>query len=197
MHMHNHSCVQSCALSSFSVYCLVAHWWHFALLRFFTAFFQVTAVSLTFQPMEMHRFLVPLLGMKSTTLVAQGINSLETSTESVKVMDNGLDLCHLVLVSYMCQVVVDNWFCHYATIMMPCKRPLCISLGDCQTVSSPPNGRANVSGTTVGYTVTYSCNPEYKLIGISNRTCQDSGEWSGTPPSCSRKLWAMDDSIDA
>ncbi len=137
--------------------------------------------------MEVHRFLVPLLGMKSTTLVAQGINSLETSTESVKVMDNGLVLCHLVLVSYMCQVVTDNRFWH-ATIMMPCKRPLCIPLGDCQTVSSPPNGRANVSGTTVGYSVTYSCNPEYKLIGISNRTCQDNGEWSGTPPSCSRKL---------
>ncbi len=65
-------------------------------------------MSLTFQPMEMHRFLVPQLGMKSTTLVAQGINSLETSTESVKVMDNGLVLCHLVLVSYICQVVVDN-----------------------------------------------------------------------------------------
>ena len=84
--------------------------------------------------------------------------------------------------------------------MMPCKGSLCIPLGDCKTVSSPPNGRANVSGTTVGYTVTYSCNPEYKLIGISNRTCQDNGEWSGTPPSCSRKLCiivAMDVSIDA
>ena len=84
--------------------------------------------------------------------------------------------------------------------MMPCKRHLCIPLGDCQTVSSPPNGRANVSGTTVGYTVTYSCNPEYKLIGISTRTCQDNGEWSGTPPSCSRKLCViviMDVSIDA
>ena len=67
-------------------------------------------MSLTLQPMEVHRFLVPLLGMKSITLVAQGINSLETPTESVKVMDNGLVLYHLVLVSYMCQVVVDNRF---------------------------------------------------------------------------------------
>ena len=58
--------------------------------------------------MEVHRFLVPQLGMKSSTLVAQGINSLETPTESVKVVDNGLVLCHLVLVSYMFQVVVDN-----------------------------------------------------------------------------------------
>ena len=72
-------------------------------------------MSLTLQPMEMHRSWVPLLGMKSITLVAQGINSLETPTESVKVVDNGLVLCHLVLVSYMCQVVADIRFCHYAT----------------------------------------------------------------------------------
>ena len=64
-------------------------------------------MSLTLQPMEVHRFLVPLLGMKSITLVAQGINSLEAPTESVKMVDNGLVLYHLVLVSYMCQVVVD------------------------------------------------------------------------------------------
>ena len=64
-------------------------------------------MSLTLQLTEMHPSWVPLLGMKSTTLVAQGINSLETPTESVKVVDNGLVLYHLVLVSYMCQVVVD------------------------------------------------------------------------------------------
>ena len=67
-------------------------------------------MSLTLQPMEVHHSWVPLLGMKSITLVAQGINSLETPTESVKVVDNGLVLYHLVLVSYMCQVVVDIRF---------------------------------------------------------------------------------------
>ena len=61
-------------------------------------------------------------------------------------------------------------------------------LGECRTISPPANGRTYVSGTTVGYTVTYYCNPEYKLIGLSSRTCQENGEWSGAPPSCSRKL---------
>ena len=64
----------------------------------------------------------------------------------------------------------------------------CIPLGDCGAVQAPTNGRQFVSGTTVGHTVTYTCNSGYKLLGKTIRTCQDMGQWSGTPPSCSSKL---------
>ena len=64
----------------------------------------------------------------------------------------------------------------------------CIPLGDCGAVQAPTNGRQFVSGTTVGHSVNYTCNPGYNLLGNSSRTCQDNGQWSGTPPSCSRKL---------
>ena len=64
----------------------------------------------------------------------------------------------------------------------------CIPLGDCGAVQAPTNGKQFVSGTTVGHSVNYTCNPGYNLLGNSSRTCQDNGQWSGTPSSCSRKL---------
>ena len=47
----------------------------------------------------------------------------------------------------------------------------------------------SVSGTTVGQIVTYTCNSGYELMGNSTRTCQSSGQWTGSQPSCSGKLY--------
>uniref|UniRef100_A0A1X7VHY5 Sushi domain-containing protein n=1 Tax=Amphimedon queenslandica TaxID=400682 RepID=A0A1X7VHY5_AMPQE len=38
--------------------------------------------------------------------------------------------------------------------------------------------------TTVNSTATYSCENGYNLVGVSVRTCQSSGNWSGSPPYC-------------
>ena len=51
------------------------------------------------------------------------------------------------------------------------------------------NGHVSTTGTTSGHTATYSCNIGYDLVGGSTRTCQDTGQWSGSAPTCHRMLF--------
>ena len=53
---------------------------------------------------------------------------------------------------------------------------------------APTNGQQNISSTTFGSTVTYTCNRGYTLQGNSIRTCMANGRWSGRPPTCSGTL---------
>ena len=46
----------------------------------------------------------------------------------------------------------------------------------------PANGGVTNVGTEVGATATFYCDYGYDLIG--NITCQSSGNWSGSPPTC-------------
>ena len=41
--------------------------------------------------------------------------------------------------------------------------------------------------TLVGATVTYTCNTGYTLNGNDMRTCQASGAWTGSDPTCDGK----------
>ena len=60
--------------------------------------------------------------------------------------------------------------------------------GSCGVPSSLSNGQRHYTNTTVGYTVTYTCNTGYlRIAGSSSRTCQSNGQWSGSHPTCSRK----------
>ena len=60
---------------------------------------------------------------------------------------------------------------------------------DCGTLASPANGQVSYSGrTTFEHTATYSCHMGYILVGNSNRTCQATGSWSGSKPTCQRML---------
>ena len=60
---------------------------------------------------------------------------------------------------------------------------------DCSTLTSPANGQvSHTAGTTFGQTATYSCNTGYNLVGDSTRTCQATGEWSGSAPTCQGML---------
>ena len=61
---------------------------------------------------------------------------------------------------------------------------LILAVVDCGNLSDPANGQVNTSGTTFGQTVTYSCNTGYSLAGNSTRTCQATGNWSGSAPTC-------------
>lgn len=61
--------------------------------------------------------------------------------------------------------------------------------GDCGVPRKPANAEMYISGTTAGHKILYNCSTMYKLIGSSSRICQNSGEWSGTLPSCSRELY--------
>ena len=59
---------------------------------------------------------------------------------------------------------------------------------DCNALSAPANGQVSTNGTTFGETATYSCNTAYNLVGNSTRTCQATGNWSGSEPTCERML---------
>ena len=58
-------------------------------------------VILVIQLMLRCTFLVPLLDTQFCTIAAQCINSLEAPEEPVKIVENGLEHRHLVLVSYI------------------------------------------------------------------------------------------------
>ncbi len=58
---------------------------------------------------------------------------------------------------------------------------------DCGALTPPANGSITTSppsSTTFGTTATYACNPTYTLSGSATRTCEASGMWSGTAPTC-------------
>ncbi|XP_019625813.1 PREDICTED: LOW QUALITY PROTEIN: sushi, von Willebrand factor type A, EGF and pentraxin domain-containing protein 1-like [Branchiostoma belcheri] len=58
----------------------------------------------------------------------------------------------------------------------------------CPTLTAPANG--GIQGTSFLYTdvVSFSCNSGYELSGSSSRTCQADQVWTGSQPTCSRKL---------
>ena len=56
---------------------------------------------------------------------------------------------------------------------------------DCGTLTNPANGQVTyTAGTLFGQTATYSCDSGYNLVGVSVRTCQATGVWSGSVPTC-------------
>ena len=60
---------------------------------------------------------------------------------------------------------------------------------NCGTLNDPANGRVHhTGGTTLGRTATYSCNIGYNLVGSTTRTCQATGMWSGSAPTCQGML---------
>ena len=59
---------------------------------------------------------------------------------------------------------------------------------DCGNLTAPANGQVTLTETTFGRTANYSCNTGYNLVGNSTRTCQETGEWSGSVPTCEGML---------
>ena len=56
---------------------------------------------------------------------------------------------------------------------------------DCGNLTDPANGQvALTAGTTFGENATYSCDTGYNLVGDSTLSCQATGEWSGSAPTC-------------
>ena len=57
----------------------------------------------------------------------------------------------------------------------------------CSILYPPSNGHLTVNNAHYRGVAQYFCNNGYNLVGASNRTCQSSGHWSGTPPRCRRE----------
>ena len=55
---------------------------------------------------------------------------------------------------------------------------------NCGDPGVPSNGRRTGDNFGVRSTVTYQCNRGFVLVGSSSRTCQESGQWSGSLPTC-------------
>ncbi len=61
----------------------------------------------------------------------------------------------------------------------------------CKNLTAPENGVLNMSlGVRSGAMAIFSCKEGYVLIGTALRICDldKDGGWSGTQPSCQRKL---------
>ena len=64
-----------------------------------------------------------------------------------------------------------------------------LTVVDCGNLTNPTNGQVNhTAGTTFRQTATYSCDPGYNLVGGTQRTCQVTGVWSGSVPTCQGML---------
>ena len=62
---------------------------------------------------------------------------------------------------------------------------LILTVMNCGALTNPTNGQvSHTAGTTYGQTAIYSCNTGYSLVGSSTRTCQATGDWSGSVPTC-------------
>ena len=63
---------------------------------------------------------------------------------------------------------------------------------DCGALSNLTNGQVDhTAGKTFEQAATYSCNTGYNLVGDSTHTCQATGEWSGSAPTCERMFLCL------
>ena len=66
---------------------------------------------------------------------------------------------------------------------------LILTAVDCGNLTNPGNGSVtHTAGTIFEQTATYSCDTGYNLVGNSTRTCQATGNWSGSEPTCQGML---------
>ena len=82
------------------------------------------------------------------------------------------------------------WWCTYLHCSYnescTCVLPTVVSCGP--SPDTPANGQRSGSGTTFRSAVTYSCDRGYTQEGSSRLTCMANKRWSGTAPTCNRKL---------
>ena len=90
----------------------------------------------------------------------------------VKRLACGQDLHQLVLV---CTSLIVASLHDYVCILISVT---------CQELSAPANGMVTVTGQRSGATATYSCDSGYEVDGSVTRTCQATGMWSGSEPTC-------------
>ena len=61
----------------------------------------------------------------------------------------------------------------------------------CEDLPDIFRGSVSLSGNSVGSTATYVCVQGYELVGDEVRICQNTGEWSGTEPSCGKSPFLL------
>ncbi|XP_043506750.1 uncharacterized protein LOC122527031 isoform X3 [Frieseomelitta varia] len=57
---------------------------------------------------------------------------------------------------------------------------------ECLTLNEIPYGVMTVTGRYFGDRAHYTCDPDYFIVGLTERTCRADGKWTGTTPSCKK-----------
>ena len=93
-----------------------------------------------------------------------------------------LQTYHVILIQHM-------FFMHAACHIILISILFLLTALPCGTPSSLSNGQRHYTSTTVGSTVTYTCNTGYRMTaGSSSRTCLFGGHWSVSHPTCSSEF---------
>ena len=110
---------------------------------------------------------------------------LESSVKQVGANSN----CILYLLCKLISVIPCGHLWIYSGFGCYLFLNLSISVIDCgDPGTTPTNGQRSLSSTTYNSVVTYTCDVGYTLQGSNSRTCQSSGQWSGSVPQCSSEL---------
>ena len=62
-----------------------------------------------------------------------------------------------------------------------------VAVTGCRTPTQPTQGSFTISGSGIGPRATFTCNPGYTLSGSATITCQNTGQWSPSEPTCTGK----------
>ncbi len=80
-------------------------------------------------------------------------------------------ICHGILSNFTCPVFPPEF--------------------SCGRLDNPDNGLVTVSGVSPGSSAHYRCNTGFELVGVASRICLQSGQWSGSAPSCQGKFESL------
>ncbi len=79
--------------------------------------------------------------------------------------------------------VCESWsYCVYTAYL------LLRAVVTCPALTDPTNGMVSVPNNNFESNATYTCDTGYTLNGDTTRTCGSDGVWSGSDPTCTRKL---------
>ena len=88
---------------------------------------------------------------------------------------------------YFCEWF-GRYYCGTWRIAQILDESLPLSVTVCPVLENPEFGSvSHAAGRGIGSEATYSCDARYTLIGDPVRTCLESQEWSGQPPTCECK----------
>ena len=108
---------------------------------------------------------------------------MEIWPECVRIMETGVGLLQLVIVS----IITWIYFIVFMILFLNT-----VAVDCCGSLDDPTNGAVNTSsGTTFMMNATYTCNTGYNLNGTNTRTCQATGDWSGSDPTCDSTLSSL------
>ena len=80
----------------------------------------------------------------------------------------------------MLHQIFDCFYYHYFYLLFD-------TATDCGPLTDPDNGKVTFDGTSVGSSVSYTCNDGFILSGNQRRQCLRTGNWTGSDPICRSK----------